>query len=124
MSDCGICITHDFEGPADVWESINRKARKQYRCCECGKTIEVGDTYELYSILYDGSWSKYKTCLVCAEIAAAFCCDGRIFGTLWSDFHDCDIWQEITTACFDKLDTPEAKAELRRRWMRWKGLVA
>jgi hypothetical protein len=126
MSDCGVCISnaHRFDGPADIWESNIVKARRNYKCCECGRPIERGAKYERYDILFDGKWSHYRTCVLCAEISSAFCCDGRLFGNLWNDFDESEIWPAITTACFDRLDTPEAKAELRRRWMKWKGLIA
>jgi hypothetical protein len=41
---------------------------------------------------------------------------------LWPDMEE--VFGKLTTSCFDKLQTPEAKAELRRRWMEWKGLSA
>lgn len=126
MSDCGACISNGdyFDGPAQIWESDIRKAAKPHRCCECGRVIEKGQKYEYYSMLFDGSWSHYNTCLICMEIADAFCCDGRLFGELWSSFVEADVWPQLNTSCFDKLQTPEAKAELQRRWMEWKGLVA
>jgi len=31
-------------------------------------------------------------------------------------------YPKLTTSCFDKLQTSEAKAELQRRWLAWKGL--
>lgn len=122
MSDCNLCISNGdyFDGPADLCGSIIRTARKPHKCCECGKTIQPKEKYEYYSILYDGRWTNYNTCLVCREIGEAFCCDGRLFGELWSSFHEADIWPYLTTSCFDKLTTPEAKAELQRRWMEWK----
>ena len=60
--------------------------------------------------------------MVCAEIGAAFCCDGRLYGKLWDGFDESDIWRYLNTSCFDKLQSVEAKTELRRRWMEWKGL--
>jgi len=124
MSDCGVCIsTGDyFDGTADVYQSDIRKARKPHKCCECNEAIKVGDKYEYYSILFDGRWTHHNTCLICMEIGEAFCCDGRLFGELWSGFDESEVWPALTTSCFDKLQTPEAKEELRRRWMQWKGL--
>jgi len=69
--------------------------------------------------VYDGSAHTYKTCPVCAEIAKAFQCDARIPGELWEGMYE--VMGSITTGCFDRLSTPEAKAELERRWMEWKG---
>jgi hypothetical protein len=124
MSDCGVCInTGDyFDGPAEVWDRREVKARKPHTCCECAKTISPGQVYERYSVLFEGLWRHHNTCLVCAEIGEAFCCDGRLFGQLWNGFNDADIWRHLNTSCFDKLQSVEAKTELRRRWMKWKGL--
>jgi len=124
MSDCGVCVyTGDsFDGQADVLEGKIIKARKPHKCCECNETIHPGQRYERYSMLFNGRWSHHNTCLICAEIGEAFCCDGRLFGHLWEGFDESDAWRRLTTSCFDKLQTPEAKAELRRRWMEWKGL--
>lgn len=46
-----------------------RKARKDHRCCECGKVIPAGNSYEVASALNDcaSSVSSYKTCLTCVE---------------------------------------------------------
>jgi hypothetical protein len=33
------------------------------------------------------------------------------------------VFPEFSLACLEKLKTPEAKAELQRRWMQWKGLA-
>jgi len=40
---------------------------------------------------------------------------------LW-DYMQEDAFEHLTAACFNKLKTPQDKAELRRRWMEWKGL--
>lgn len=66
-----------------------------------------------------------KTCGVCAEIRSAFTCDegaGPAFGNLWSDLTDC--FRDLSTTCFDRLESVDAKKYLRERWMTWKGLAA
>jgi hypothetical protein len=30
------------------------------------------------------------------------------------------VFPEMTTTCYDRLKTPEAKVELQRRWAEWK----
>jgi hypothetical protein len=122
MSDCGVCVFSGFEGEANdfVNETI-QQARKPYLCCECGKAISVGEKYEYARGASSGSFWAEKTCLICMEVRDAFCCDGWIYGELWNGMHE--VMGQLTTSCFDKLSTPAAKADLRERWMRWKGLT-
>lgn len=120
MSDCGVCISgYDYEENSFMSEE-HRKARKQYRCCECGKNIVVGQKHEYARGRNDGGFWQERTCLVCSEIRETFCCDGWIYGSLWDGMHE--VMGQLNTSCFDKLYTPQAKQELRLRWMEWKGL--
>ena len=36
--DCSM----EVDEPADIEYSVERKARKEYRCCECGSPIVTG----------------------------------------------------------------------------------
>lgn len=121
MGDCGVCLQgYDFE-PWEFFNSEIRKARKAHTCAECGETILPGQSYEHLWAKADGTMSTQDSCLMCVEIAEAFYCDGRAVGVLWEDMED--VMADLGTSCFDKLQTPEAKALLQRRWMQWKGLV-
>jgi|GEM_PF-2498332 len=123
MSDCGVCVSdYGDDGECTMYRCvIVKKSGKEWHCSECGVKIPKGTSYELASWLNDGSFGNAKTCLLCAEIADAFQCNGRYHGgCFWDDMRD--AYANLTTACFDRLSTPEAKAELRRRWMEWRGL--
>jgi len=124
MSDCGVCIGGgDYDGSYEFYEQEIRTARKTHRCIECRREIPVGEKYERVAGKFDGDFFSDCTCMPCAEIAEAFYCDGpRIAHCLWDDMDA--VMGDLTTSCFDKLKTPEAKAFLRWRWMKWKGLVA
>lgn len=50
---------------ADVWIETHPAARKQYKCCECGKAITKGERYWKVESLFDGAWERHSTCLVC-----------------------------------------------------------
>lgn len=120
MSDCGVCLS-GFDGQSDFVNVVRRVSRKSRRCCECSKTIAVGETYEASSGKSEGDFWSFATCLICAEIADAFYCDGRIFGgCLWDDMDN--VLSEMTTGCLNRLRTAAAKAELLRRWRERKGL--
>jgi hypothetical protein len=122
MSDCGFCLFNDYEGDDDdvFFGSTWRTARKEHFCCECGRTIQPGTKYAFDCGKWDGKIWTMKTCALCDEIAGAFACSGRIYGVLWDEMRE--SMNALTTACFDRLQTPEAKAELQKRWRQWKGL--
>ena len=122
MSDCGVCIGGDFGCETLGYRCVIVHAGKDWECEECGVKIPKGSLYELASGFTEGDHWNTKTCLICAEIATAFCCNGRLHGSLWSDFEDADAFSKLNVSCFNRLKTPEAKAELQRRWMEWKGL--
>lgn len=42
-----------------------RRARKEHRCDECGRTIEAGERYEYLWGICDGEQMVHKTCLHC-----------------------------------------------------------
>jgi hypothetical protein len=119
LSDCGVCLYSECDGISEFFDCEVRTARKPHRCIECGKQIQPQEKYEYARGKFDGDFWDAHTCLPCAEIADAFYCDSRVYGGgLWENMEY--VMGELTTSCFDKLQTPEAKAELRKRWMEWK----
>lgn len=83
MTDMGCsCICSFDYDPASVYHEKIRKARKEHICCECRETIKPGEKYEHVSGCWDGSWSTYKTCLVCLNIRKDLCCGSWLFGEL------------------------------------------
>lgn len=130
MSDCGICLSGEADESAYEIDQAVEVAEKLLRCCECNNEIPEGATYARATLFMgcdeDGNPCDpqvYRTCLICEEIAEAFFCVDRVWGGVMWDSFDYSF-EGITTACFDRLQTPEAKTELRRRWMEWKGLAA
>ena len=124
MSECGVCLSGDYDGCCEFSRVRIQAARKAFQCDECLRTVEVGTRYEYCSGKYEGEFATMKTCLECVEIAKAFSCNGvRIMGNLWEDMND-NVIPALNTTCFDRLTTPSAKAFLRQRWMEWKGLAA
>jgi hypothetical protein len=125
MSDCGVCVSgYDCGTECTGYRRVIVKAGQDWGCSECGRKIPKGTLYELASWFYADheGFGNCKTCIICAEIAEAFMCGGRWHGErFWEDMED--AYPKLTASCFDKLQTPEAKAELQRRWMEWKGLA-
>jgi len=84
---CLIDSEHGGSTPSELHEKI-RKARKTYRCCECGCTISPGERYEYASGRWDGEYDQYRTCLPCREIRNRFMAVWT-YTALWSDLSEC-----------------------------------
>lgn len=121
MGTCSVSFGMEADEMCDFWVSKMKTARKHHVCGECRKNIDPGTKYESLSYVFDGSFHHEKKCTICAEIRDAFLEDGCAYapGDMWTDMRDY-VFPEMTTTCFDRLKTPEAKAELQRRWMEWK----
>jgi hypothetical protein len=57
----------DFD-PAEFYHLEMRKARKPHQCHECGRTIEIGETYEHVRGKWDGSVDTYRSCPRCLAL--------------------------------------------------------
>lgn len=51
------------------------KARKQYKCDLCGKTIEPGKQYSCFTGKYDGEIFTSRNCMTCHAIINAYCAE-------------------------------------------------
>ncbi|HLZ39443.1 MAG TPA: hypothetical protein VKQ11_00680 [Candidatus Sulfotelmatobacter sp.] len=123
MGDCDVCIGVEVDGYCEFSETKIRKARKPAKCCECQQPIQIGEQYEVTTMIYEGEFCKYRTCLLCVEIRRVFTCgEGFYYESLWEEMEEY-AFERLTTAskCFREL-SPEAKAFVLERWRRWKGL--
>lgn len=59
-----MCRVDDAE-PATLWYSRERTASKDWKCCECYRRIAGGERYREFNSLFDGRWSRDRTCLHC-----------------------------------------------------------
>lgn len=124
MSGCDVCIGIDDYDPADFYSDKMRTARKQHRCCECGRVIEVGEHYQHVAGAWDRKVSTYKTCQQCKEIRESFACgEGFLFTTLWDDMQEYAFpVMTLSSECFTQL-TAKAKEFCLAKWREWKGLT-
>jgi hypothetical protein len=125
MTDCDVCIGGTCDEYPELSETKVKTARVQHKCCECGRLIIKGQSYEHCVMKYEGDWLSYKTCMLCVEIRNVFTCgNGWMFESLWNDMEEY-AFDRLTTAspCFTKL-SPEAKKFVLARWREWKGLAA
>jgi hypothetical protein len=60
----------DYEAP-EFYARHERTARKEHRCCECGKTITPGDAYTVAAGKWEGYFDTFKTCERCSGLQDA-----------------------------------------------------
>jgi len=70
MCDC------DDISPNEFYRARELKAKKQHRCCECHKPINVGNKYIYIAGKSDGDFWTAKQCLSCSKLT----------GKIWSMF--------------------------------------
>lgn len=125
MSCQDICMVADYDGSAEFYSAVTRRAAKEHRCEECRDVIAVGEQYEYVSAKWDGDFTTLKTCLACVEIRKAFYCGGELHGNLWEDIAEqmFPYWNEVTAIdCLAKLTTDAAIAKARARFAKWQAV--
>lgn len=63
-----MCNCDDYDPPS-VYNESEPKAKKEHRCSECRRTIEVGEQYLRIEGCWDGVWSTSKVCRHCSAMA-------------------------------------------------------
>lgn len=61
------------------------KARKRHKCCECRGWIEIGETYHVFSGVWDDP-ATFKTCSDCQALR------DRIDAALFADYEEASIF--------------------------------
>lgn len=65
------------------------KAKKNYKCCECHKPINVGDSYLRYSGVWNNEWENYRFHIYCYQAyvtQSIECYDPLAFGE-WFEYY-------------------------------------
>lgn len=87
-----MCRIDGNEYPPEMFTETHPTARKEHRCCECGRVIHPGERYERI----DGVWDRadgmqtYKTCSHC-QMARSWLqaeCGGFLFTEVAEDLRD------------------------------------
>ena len=76
MESIFSCSCSCYDGDYDLPEFCRTempRARKEHFCCECDRTIRVGEKYERVSGKWDGALAEFKTCLGCSRLRDVCC---------------------------------------------------
>lgn len=104
------CVCVDYGGPyAEFYTESMVKAKKKHKCCECGKEIEPGETYEKITGKWDSFIETYRTCKNCLNIKEVFFCEGWLFEgmkeALYEHLQDILYYGEFPGECLVKLES-------------------
>ena len=81
----------DYGGDAEPCDFISYKfpkARKQYKCYECGEPILSGEQYSLCSAKWNGEIHVMRRCIYCHYIQDSMIC--FVFGSLRDVLSNCN----------------------------------
>lgn len=88
MDNCRCSVVDFDEGPI-FYRSDIRRSRKQYRCEECGSSIEVGTRYEYVVAKWSSDFETFRTCLTCVNIRRDLFPCGFFHGEMRKDIWEC-----------------------------------
>jgi len=112
MGDCGCVYVEVDEFVTVISEGI-RKARKPYKCGECGREITKGEQYEYIFATFEGRKENYRTCMDCLSVRKTFFCDGWYYGGIWEllSEHLQELHGTVPVDCLANI-TPNARAKV------------
>ena len=83
------CIGSDYDG--DGWDyepsETYPTAKKNWKCCECGRIIPIGEKYYCLTGKWHGLFFVKRMCMDCRSVTEHLFC-GFTFGQVWGDLID------------------------------------
>lgn len=89
-----MCLNSEIDNYPKAFSRVERKARKDHKCCECRRTIEKGEKYFYESGIWDHGPDSFKTCQECYQIRESFFCDfsyGELWDELFNNIHELNM---------------------------------
>lgn len=119
-----MCMVDYADASTTFHNAETHQARKPHSCGECGRTIEVGETYEKVFGVADAPFTA-KTCAHCvaARHWLGIECHGWIYGGVFED-----LTEHLEEAMFgpgqmDRGVLLRLCAGMRRQWRRYDGAL-
>jgi hypothetical protein len=78
------------DGRVQIVSEGHRKAKKEHRCHECGRSIPAGEMYLYEAFIYNGDFETHKTCQHCEAVRQWLNdeCGGWLYGGVAEDIHE------------------------------------
>lgn len=112
-----MCMVDDAEYSA-IHRSDWRRARKEHRCVDCGRTIQRGERYLSAGGLYEGAWWADKQCEHCNGAAQLLVreCGGFLFAGVQED-----LAEHVSEPLPWRMQAARYVVGMRRQWKRFRG---
>lgn len=112
---------------SDFSTTSHRKAVKQHRCFECGRTIDAGENYWVTAGSWDGSFSTVKTCAHCDIFRKVLGSRDQYFfdEIYYGGLSEYD-WGDLRTPALDELDylmLLRLRARYGKQWSNTAGVI-
>ena len=115
-----MCMIDTCDDYARVFTKVERTARVEHKCGECGRKIEPGERYEAFRALSatDDYWWSTKTCEHClaAREWLTEICGGFVYHGVHEDLEN--HWEE--DVLYRTMALGRVLVGIKYRW-RWKG---
>lgn len=101
------CVYIHQEYDSEILKEKTVKAKRKYKCCECGETIQAGELHEYVFGVDDGPF-HFRTCADCVAIKKLFFCYGWVYTMVLDDLlnHFYAVRGEVDSECL--LALPES----------------
>lgn len=85
---------YDYSDAPEVMNTKIVKARKNHKCFECLKIIEVGNLYEFTSGIWPDGPASFHICIICTKIRETLKCPCVPFGGVFEQATEegLDFW--------------------------------
>ena len=112
-----MCMIDDADGPVDFGRVQRRKARRQHRCNECWRAINIGETYVYSTSHFDGKFYTDRQCAHCAAAAEVLTeyCGGFLFRDVGED-----LAEHFRQAVPWRIRAGRYAVGIRRKWRRFR----
>ena len=118
--DCTCLIDGSQDDPLpELFQETIRRARREWKCIECGDPIAPGETYEEARGKWEGTWDTHRTCQGCANIRSVLCCGSWTYGELLNELREAGIVeaQKALQACLLRELSEAGAMQLKKLWM-------
>jgi hypothetical protein len=115
-----MCAVDGAE-PWDFFNEETRRARKAYRCEECGREIERGEQHQYAVGLCDGSFEAHRTCAHCVAASSWLSveCRGYLIGGVLEELTE--HWGHGSE--YQSMWLARAIVGMRRKWRTRRGAL-
>lgn len=121
-----MCMVDGADTDWTPFATVERRARKEHRCGECGRTIEPGESYWILGGVAEGTIYRTKTCAHCKAGPCAWLvkhCRGYLLEGVLEDIEEHWDYPDPALGLGGMAEVGRLLVSMRRRWRRHDGAM-